>query len=265
MFKRKKPKDYSMYRTTWHSIKNQVDAAALKLCKFKKALGPDLDKVSKTMEGLYDEEEISEKKVNALTASVQDIQSTIRAYVTQVLELNEAHPEHGPSWRNLHKALKDVDDLLVDEAKEFGAKVRQLDVWAGKEVFEKRGVEGRTNEDADHASEVETLVKKLLPLRTDPIAVMKVVGGKAIGGCFPHSQSLGESIQKKAGPVPGALNYMETKLKAETPDLENARQALAQVRILLDDVYQLLGKDAKLLRDFLERFVYQVYEAKVQG
>lgn len=262
MFKRKKPKDYSMYRTTWSSIKNQVDPAALKLCKFKKALGPDLDKVSKVLDALYDEAEISPKKLNSLTAAVEDIQATITAYFQQVMTLNEAHPEHGGSWANLHKALKDVDEQLVDEAVEFGAKLRALNIWASKDAFEKPSVGNAKNKDASHASEVETLVRKVLPLRADPIAVMKVVGGKPIGGCFPHSAALAEKIQVKGAAVLGALNFIDKKLSSDPPARKLARETLSQVRSSLDEIYDLLGKDAKLLREMLEKFVYNVYEAK---
>ena len=53
MAKKKKPQ--SIYRTTWNSIKSQVDAKALKMCNFGSGLGPLLDKINDKVDPLYKE------------------------------------------------------------------------------------------------------------------------------------------------------------------------------------------------------------------
>lgn len=251
-----KKKPQSIYRTTWSSIKSQCDPKALKLCDFGSGLGPALDELSEQLDGLYDLKEVPEKTLKTVQTKFDAIQKKIDEYRQEVMAENAKHPEFGESWRNLNKALENIDEQLVDEVKQFGLKVRTLGNWADKSVFAKREVDGEKLSGVDHSDEVSVLLKKLKPFEDDPHSIMNIVGGKSIGGCFPHSASLAESIQKAGAEIRGAINFVAKKLEADVPDIKLAAQTMKLVERKLLEIDGLLGKSGEPLFKFLKAHVF---------
>ena len=260
----KKTKFVSTYRASWKSIKAQCDPKAIKACDFSDGLGPALDKLQKLMDPLYDEEEVSDKSLRTVATSVENIQKIIKKYRDQIVEGNNDSPELGPSWRNLHQALLRLDENLVDEAKELGAAAKKLTGWLNKSAFQQAPVEGGRKDEVDLEDNVNTVLRKLDPKKGDPAEILKILGGKSLGGCFPHSATLAENIIREAGVARGALTFITTKLKEDPPKAELARETFSTLEEQLDKACRLLGAYADPLEDFLQKHVLQPVDALIE-
>lgn len=261
----KKKKTQSIYRTTWNSIKGQVDAKALKMCNFGSGLGPLLDKINDKVDPLYELDPIPDKSLAAVAKLVQEAQATITNYRDQVVAKHQKHPEYDESWLNLHQALRHVDEQLVDEVRDLGVDAKKLKGWLGKDQFQKRDGGGTKLEDVSHAHEVETTVKKLMPKKDDIPGILAIIAGKPLGGCFPHNASLAEEIIKQATPIRGAVDFIDKKLAGDTPDEKLARQALGVIKEQIGKISALLGADGKVLDKFLKKYVYDVLVDKIES
>lgn len=259
----KKPQ--STYRTSWNSIKRQCDPKALKKCDFSSGLGPALDELSKFIDPLYELDEIPQKQLDSLKSEIEKIQQTIKSYRNQIIEQNNQFPDLGESWLNLHQALLRLDENLVDEAKDLGVNVKKINdgKWLDKKSFAKRPTDGEKI-DADHSKEVDTLIKKLTPKKDNPEEIMKIVGGKAIGGCFTYSPSLAEKIQRQGSAILGAIKYINTELAKKTANTKNAKTGLDSIKNSLEEIYKILGKDAEPLKKFLQKYVYDVLSSRIE-
>jgi|GEM_PF-6990446 len=258
----KKTKFNSMYRTTWSSIKSQCDPKALKQCDFSKGLGPALDKLSKNCDKAWDKPEVSDKTLQSLKGEVEGVQKIIGKYFAQIKKGNETLPDHGPSWFNLHQALKHVDEQLIDELKDLGVPgCKKLGVWLGKGDFAKPVVEGTKKEDVDLAGDVKRLVDNLSTKKVDAIA--KTLGTKAPGAFFPYTPRIAESIIPQANPFSGAIKFIDQKLAEKPPKVELAKETLGEIRKRLDEIYKILGKDKTKLKDFLELKFYGVLNTQI--
>lgn len=264
----------SIYRTTWSSIKKQCDEKAIKACDFNKGLGPDLEKLEKFLEPLYELDEVPEKSLRKIETSVVDIQKTIRKYRDQIVQGNDKSPELGPSWRNLHQALLHIDEQLVGEVKDLGAKVAKLSGWLDKKDFltperieleddsedgnkkatkkDKKSVSLPEEEEQEVAAQV---LKKLKAHEDDPVKLLAVLGGKALGGCFTHSQALGEKVIRQGGAAKSAYAFIVTKLKENPPKRDLAEDALKTVQKAFEEIYELLGPESKDLKKFLNKVI----------
>lgn len=263
----KEPKFTSVYRTTWSSIKKQSDPKAIKACDFSKGLGPALEKLEMFLSPLYDVKPIPEKSLHTVETSVVDIQKTIKKYRDEIIAGNDKYPELGPSWRNLQTALRHVDEQLVDEVKELGAKATKLSGWLGKEAFSMPEVEGGTVEDVDFSELVEAVLNKLEPKKGDPEAVLKALGSKAMTACFGHSQALGDKVVRQATEAHGAYKFIQKKLEDDPPKVKLANETLELIEQGFEKIYALIGKDAAPLEKFLTKRVLkpirdQLSEAK---
>ena len=252
----KEPKFTSVYRTTWRSIKGQCDPKAIKECDFSKGLGPALEKLEKFMSPLYDADPIPDKSLRTLETSVVDIQKIIKKYRDEIIAGNNKYPELGPSWRNLHSALLHVDEQLVDEVKELGAKAAKLGGWLDKDAFSMPDVEGKKLEDVDHSDTVEAMLKKLESKKDDPEAVLTALGGKAMTACFAHSQAMGDKIVQQGGGALAAYRFIQKKLAEDPPKLKLAAETVGVIEQGFEKIYALLGdKNAAPLEKFLTKRV----------
>jgi hypothetical protein len=273
----KKNKPQSMYRTAWSSIKNQVAPEALKLCNFGSGLGPDLDKIAKKLDGLYDLDAVPPKEIQAVVRDVAAIQATMTKYFNQVIAANRKHPQHGPAWLNLHEALRHVDKLLVAEAKEFGAAVSALTHWKGKDEFAARELPepagGRTDRPArdrhvvvegEESDPFEKLIRKLDALKDDPAKILSLVADKKLNALFPHNPRLSAKIIEQSLTIKENVRQINSKLGVKpTPDLDGARRKVREIGECLTQLERDVGEAGALLPEFLRTYIHQVMAERI--